>query len=120
MGAWIETTSATDTGIPIKSHPTWVRGLKLCRPQLLYSIFASHPTWVRGLKHVEHPHKLEEQKVAPYMGAWIETIKLRVPSLPIYVAPYMGAWIETIFANQWSGTCNVAPYMGAWIETCCC
>ena len=55
------------------SHPTWVRGLKQ------YNIAddnvrkKSHPTWVRGLKHVEYPHKLEEHKVAPYVGAWIET-----------------------------------------------
>ena len=32
----------------------------------------SHPTWVRGLKHntlaCAHGHK-----VAPYVGAWIET-----------------------------------------------
>ena len=33
----------------------------------------SHPTWVRGLKRfgVESPD--DEWKVAPYVGAWIET-----------------------------------------------
>ena len=33
--------------------------------------------------------------VAPYVGAWIETLQ-RYPSLFVmYVAPYVGAWIET-------------------------
>ena len=53
--------------------------------------------------------------VAPYMGAWIETLIL----LSCPVAPYMGAWIETAlhgFALRCRTTC-VAPYMGAWIET---
>ena len=36
----------------MRSHPTWVRGLK---PHLYLDpgvIGTSHPTWVRGLKHV--------------------------------------------------------------------
>ena len=36
----------------MRSHPTWVRGLKLL---LLFSPFQaipSHPTWVRGLKRL--------------------------------------------------------------------
>ena len=33
----------------------------------------SHPMWVRGLKH-EYSYNLKVvQKVAPYVGAWIET-----------------------------------------------
>ena len=33
----------------------------------------SHPTWVRGLKHEEKKHNDNEDVVAPYVGAWIET-----------------------------------------------
>ena len=33
----------------------------------------SHPSWVRGLKHAVPVHKQEVQKVAPLVGAWIET-----------------------------------------------
>ena len=34
----------------MRSHPTWVRGLKLaCRVSGL-GVLVSHPTWVRGLK----------------------------------------------------------------------
>ena len=32
------------------SHPTWVRGLKLCQHRLSVLRSLSHPTWVRGLK----------------------------------------------------------------------
>ena len=33
------------------------------------------------------------------------------------VAPYTGAWIETIYTNLNTGFLKVAPYTGAWIET---
>ena len=35
----------------------------------------------------------------------------------MYVAPYVGAWIETISDAAQSGVNTVAPYVGAWIET---
>ena len=57
----------------MESHPAWVRGLK--QIFILGKAFRrlSHPAWVRGLKHpslhgVHHWHK-----VAPRVGAWIET-----------------------------------------------
>ena len=34
-------------------------------------------------------------KVAPYVGAWIETLHLRGGLSAPLVAPYVGAWIET-------------------------
>ena len=36
----------------MRSHPTWVRGLKLVKANTFTSIGASHPTWVRGLKQI--------------------------------------------------------------------
>ena len=54
VGAWIETFEVKDVEFETKSHPMWVRGLKLqgqCPCQL------SRP-------------------VAPYVGAWIETLVL--------------------------------------------
>ena len=33
----------------------------------------SHPTWVRGLKQLKQGHRVHLYKVAPYVGAWIET-----------------------------------------------
>ncbi len=31
-------------------------------------------------------------------------------------APYMGAWIEIVRLRKVDGVTSVAPYMGAWIE----
>ena len=33
--------------------------------------------------------------VAPYVGAWIETVIVVVLATYLIVAPYVGAWIET-------------------------
>ena len=33
----------------------------------------SHPTWVRGLKHHIYNYAYRLYDVAPYVGAWIET-----------------------------------------------
>ena len=33
----------------------------------------SHPTWVRGLKQELYKEEEENNNVAPYVGAWIET-----------------------------------------------
>ena len=33
------------------------------------------------------------------------------------VAPYVGAWIETVINALNNGVFEVAPYVGAWIET---
>ena len=36
--------------------------------------------------------------VAPFMGAWIETVLQFINQQTPYVAPFMGAWIETSHA----------------------
>ena len=57
-----------------RSHPTWVRGLKLNTSRKKWGECPSHPTWVRGLK-LGHLAPLDvEVHVAPYVGAWIETL----------------------------------------------
>ena len=39
-------------------------------------------------------------------------------NIPVRVAPYAGAWIETIVVNGIVAVVlTVAPYAGAWIET---
>ena len=57
-----------------KSHPTWVRGLKRERVSERIVCFWSHPTWVRGLK-LNFETCVAGNKVAPYVGAWIETLR---------------------------------------------
>ena len=76
----------------------------------------SHPTWVRGLK-LEGGYTPRTRRVAPYVGAWIETLKNADGSYSFVVAPYVGAWIETIMLMIRLGKIRVAPYVGAWIET---
>ena len=55
----------------------------------------SLPIWERGLKQLSDPQGRRGGKVAPYMGAWIETKTERTADGRVRVAPYMGAWIET-------------------------
>ena len=61
-------------GLILKSHPTWVRGLKHVAEVFVGVACVSHPTWVRGLKPVFKLDGVEIFSVAPYVGAWIETI----------------------------------------------
>ena len=59
----------------MRSHPTWVRGLKRNHDAEIQELQKSHPTWVRGLKHVVTILLLLLHRVAPYVGAWIETLQ---------------------------------------------
>ena len=51
--------------------------------------------WVRGLKRVRMVVSCLNKSVAPYVGAWIETLKICPICQITSVAPYVGAWIET-------------------------
>ena len=58
-----------------KSHPVWVRGLKLYGLLLTVAKFGkSHPVWVRGLKFTCFTFVKHSEQVAPRVGAWIEII----------------------------------------------
>ena len=96
MGAWIETFRFRKLSVFKQSRPTWARGLKLAigdwrmaqevtsRPtwarglkldsSCRYSLArASRPTWARGLKLKALGGVAHIDKVAPHVGAWIET-----------------------------------------------
>ena len=55
----------------------------------------SHPMWVRGLKLELLAVVGDASFVAPYVGAWIETPRHTRLHDTRSVAPYVGAWIET-------------------------
>ena len=74
MGAWIETAFVTKIMRRLSSHPSWVRGLKLTVTELFLPSCKSHPSWVRGLKLTFGGHDCGDLRVAPFMGAWIETL----------------------------------------------
>ena len=50
-----------------------MRGLKLSRVGDLHEFARSHPEWVRGLKLTDAWSKVKSTPVAPRVGAWIET-----------------------------------------------
>ena len=52
----------------------WVRGLKLKMVKKYLRLTASHPMWVRGLKRCTKSTEHNRNCVAPYVGAWIETL----------------------------------------------
>ena len=72
-----------------------MRGLKLHCLALDMALAMSHPTWVRGLKLPYLVRGAKIYVVAPYVGAWIETLSVTLSCLCTKVAPYVGAWIET-------------------------
>ena len=81
------------------------------------SPLASHPVWVRGLKQSVVSYFLVLFKVAPCVGAWIETLLTSKTSASSTVAPCVGAWIETLKKFLEPLQSDVAPCVGAWIET---
>ena len=52
----------------------WVRGLKHILDLGINKLILSHPMWVRGLKQGRVRHHRRGGYVAPYVGAWIETL----------------------------------------------
>ena len=95
--------------------------------------------WERGLKLVVTCLELDEKKVAPRVGAWIETIYIelnisRFASLPVWERGLkQGKMLNTTLFGMslpvWERglkrgnraplgrPCGVAPRVGAWIET---
>ena len=74
MGAWIETERERTQGCATKVAPymgAWIETAKDCVKK---QASKSHPIWVRGLKLVTPLRPVRTHEVAPYMGAWIETI----------------------------------------------
>ena len=62
----------------MRSHPTWVRGLK---PRLSHDPrqrVSSHPTWVRGLKQGAH---LTSNRIAVSHPTWVRGLKRIVARL---------------------------------------
>ena len=95
MGAWIETMCDYIGGFSAQSPPAWGRGLKQCVTILAVFLL----------------------KVAPRVGAWIETLSSESLDSHFDVAPRVGAWIETLTLLSMFSMVAVAPRVGAWIET---
>ena len=72
---------------------------------------------MRGLKLLARIQSYAMGYVAPFTGAWIETLVLFHREQIIQVAPFTGAWIETLCVAITNIVHKVAPFTGAWIET---
>ena len=72
---------------------------------------------MRGLKRLDIVEQAEVVKVAPLVGAWIETVINARGMNIVKVAPLVGAWIETPYSQSKPDLKSVAPLVGAWIET---
>ena len=73
---------------------SWERGLKYAFRYNEIDSFVSLLSWERGLKYAYMILEMEEQDVAPLVGAWIE-IEIRSENFKLVeVAPLVGAWIE--------------------------
>ena len=76
VGAWIETLNRPlKVSVILWSHPAWVRGLKQEQYKTVTTDAASHPAWVRGLKPCSRHTSQNGARVAPRVGAWIETLE---------------------------------------------
>ena len=59
---------------------------------------------------------LEDPEVTPFVGVWIEMIKIiGLPSSNI-VTPFVGVWIEILQQHSPAQLFPVTPFVGVWIE----
>ncbi len=111
-GAWIETLTAGFGWLPRPSPPSRGRGLKQRRNCRRLANGMSPPSRGRGLKHLHGRNQKCWQGVAPFTGAWIETLRSCQALFDAVVAPFTGAWYERRNENQksvdWQFTCEDA------------
>ena len=73
VGAWIETYNFLYILMAIFVAPRVGAWIETFTRSFCAFIPSSHPVWVRGLKQTGVRQKTDRQKVAPCVGAWIET-----------------------------------------------
>src|SRR5699024_9856490 len=76
-------------------------------------------SWVRGLKLTDMLFIARRERVASFMGAWIEICFSFSSIQRRRVASFMGAWIEIKDVEKGKEVTIVASFMGAWIEITC-
>ena len=95
VGVWIETDPRTSLSFSGSVTPfvgvwieTWKNSSSLCHMK-------SHPSWVCGLKLQRNEIVIDGILVTPFVGVWIETRLYRLPPATPSVTPFVGVWIET-------------------------
>ena len=79
-------------------------------------LHGSRPAWARGLKPYQNQIQIQIQ-VAPRVGAWIETRRLRAHEAPNGSRPAWARGLKRYLAHLDNPEKHVAPRVGAWIET---
>ena len=100
----------------MKSHPSWVCGLKLPWWFITDEHHRSHPSWVCGLKL---PNALELAQKQVSHPSWVCGLKLGAGvALPRYRSHTLRGCVDW---NKGNGTISlvsiVTPFVGVWIET---
>ena len=96
VGAWVETLRKRVLEKPPgMSRPSWARGLKQQYAPAFRDAGMSRPSWARGLKLIDIKQHIAHDAVAPFVGAWVETLMRLSRASITYVAPFVGAWVET-------------------------
>ena len=73
----------------------WECGLKHTINSLAITGDKSLLMWECGLKRNKMEEEQDALDVTPYVGVWIETVKLSYEGRDSIVTPYVGVWIET-------------------------
>jgi len=116
-GAWIETLHWGNGHAGDRSLPTRERGLKQRRAGIYRRLIGSLPTRERGLKLMARCAQAHQVTSLPTRERGLKLGIDTVFNETCDVAPYAGAWIETLAHLPSFGAVVVAPYAGAWIET---
>ena len=111
VGVWIETYREVNNHRILKSHPSWVCGLKPYFTRFLLTNGLSHPSWVCGLKLLKTIF-LNDLYVTPFVGVWIETDRSQKIKQLMLVTPFVGVWIETLTDDELISTCPSHP---SWV-----
>ncbi len=117
MGAWVETTLPENFNRCRVSRLPWARGLKRYCNFKQRKRYESRLPWARGLKLFPRATPISSERVAPPVGAWVETGCIPLSLWFVAVAPPVGAWVETMNCPSALYSCKVAPPVGAWVET---
>ena len=117
VGAWVETCNGFY--YCLRNHSRTLRGCVGWNLVVFYHPSILSCRTLRGCVgwNLERVRKDTGKSVAPYVGAWVETVVLCWNCLYSAVAPYVGAWVETLMMDQVMNPREVAPYVGAWVET---
>ena len=58
----------------------------------------------------------QRDRVAPFVGVWIEIVYDLEDVEEVSVAPFVGVWIEIYTEREGDRKRSVAPFVGVWIE----